>query len=48
MEAAQDADAAIRSGEVDVPAALELGDTLASRVDRGWIVGDLIERGLTQ
>ena len=40
--------AAIRSGEVDVPAALELGDTLASRVDRGWIVGDLIEQGLTR
>ena len=38
---------AIRRGEVDVPTALELAEMLSSRADRGWIAGDLIERGLT-
>ena len=40
--------AAIRGGEVDTPTALDLSEMLSSRVDRGWIAGDLIERGVPE
>lgn len=40
--------AAIRGGEVDTPTALELSEMLSSGADRGWIAGDLIERGVSE
>lgn len=40
--------AAIRDGDVDTPTALELSEMLSSRVDRGWVAGDLIERGVPE
>lgn len=40
--------AAIRGGEVDTATALELSEMLSSSVDRGWIAGDLIERGVAE
>lgn len=40
--------AAIRRGEVDTATALELSEMLSSGVDRVWIAGDLIERGISE